>query len=220
MNNKMKKIFIVTVLTAVFSAGVFADIVIAPNLGYAHNYWWLTEESRVHGVAAYKIDTTTSVSAFTFGVDMMFSNKKNGFSFFFNNQFSFPGRFYTKENIINGTGSTKTEKKTKGYIKRKNTVLWDTALLLGHRFKINKAILSMGVGLGLGIGGGNREKDIAFSLNVGTTMHFSLDYLFTKRHGLHIAASDTVGRELSNAFVPKNSWINRFQFKMGPTFNF
>lgn len=220
MNNKMKKIFITMFFTAVFSAGAFADIILAPNLGYGHNYWWLTEESRLQGESDYKIDTSTSVSAFTFGVDMMFSNQKNGFSFFFNNQFSLPGRFYFKQFVDSSNGSTRTKTTTKGYIKRKNTVLWDTALLLGHRFKINKAILAFGIGIGLGIGGGSREKEVAFSLNLGTTTHLSLDYLFTKKYGLHIVIADTVGREISNAFVPKNSWINRFQLKFGPAFKF
>lgn len=94
MNNKTKKLIVALLLAVAFLAPTFADIVIAPNLGYMHNYWWLSEEARIGSKASYLMDTSYSASAFTMGADMMFSHKRTGVSLFFNNQLSFPGDFY------------------------------------------------------------------------------------------------------------------------------
>ena len=218
MSKTVKKMVIVSLLTLAFAVQGFSEAVIAPSLGYAHSYWWLKEESRVKSKADYSIDTTYSTNAFIMGVDMMFTAKRSGFSFFFNNYVAFPGKFYyTNIEKDNKTGEVKP---TKGYLAKRSVFLWDVSLLIGHRFKINQAILALGVGLGFGLGGGNNGKSVDFTMNIGTTMHFSFDYIFTKKIGLHVSMSDTIGREISNAFAPRNSWMNHFQFKVGPAFKF
>lgn len=218
----VKKMVIAAVFTVAVSAVSFAEIIIAPVLGYGHNNWQLTEESRIGSSLNYKIETSQNVPSFILGFDMMLAGRKTGLSVFFNNMvsFAFPkGVFYYNKEENRLLNKVSVYKGPRGDVN--NLILFDTSILLGHRFKFgSKAIVAVGIGLGFGLGGANYGKNVSFSLNVGTSMHVTFDYMFTKTIGLHVAVTDTIGRELSNVLVPVNAWVNRFQVKVGPAFKF
>ena len=150
------------------------------------------------------------ITMLTVGFDMQFIAHGNGFTFFWNNEFSIAQRFTAFEKFyfekkLTNLDKDKVTKETEKYYEAKKVMLVSTELLLGGTFRREDALnINFGVGIkasvtpstiGMIKGLFNQQIPesavIAVIPAVGGT--FGMAYYFNETVGLSLSVSDFVG---------------------------
>lgn len=242
----MKK-FTVMLLLAIMPAMMFSEVVFMPRIGFDIHKG--IKNQMLDGLLKKLINSTINsgkkqgetptyieddniphstplLTMFTVGLDMQFIHHGNGFTFFWNNEFSYSANFkaYEKFNYLHDAlpGESSLTKTTGEYKEPQKIMLYSTELLMGGTFRREEAFnIHFGIGLKISMTpgtlkllkpafSGNRDA-IPTELTVlaipalGGTFGFT--YYFNEVVGLSLSINEFVGFGgfLSARVVDKNS---------------
>jgi len=156
-------------------------------------------------------NSKTLAPMFTIGFDMQFISHASGFTFFFNNEFSYTPKFmaYERFNYAEGAfGGKNFEKEAGNFNEKQNIMLYSFELLMGGTFRRENAFnIHFGIGLKVGLTPGTIKLAIdAFTKGRDaipdqvTTMvvpafggTFGFTYYFTDVVGLSVSVNEFLG---------------------------
>ncbi len=234
----MKKISLICLCILLVSVNCFAEFVISPKIGYS-NIFSLNPGETQNLTFFHK----NSLNTFAVSADMGYIGNK-GFTFLFNNNFSFLGSI-NKKMTFNNADIDINFKKIKG-------AYWNGELLLGYTFKQPMVYCTLATGFGAGTALNMSPESVEFngnsvnikdffsieSFNAGLALHISAAYYFTKNIGISFSLTDTLGFGIFNYLIRvKNAgaiysvigdnnlngsggFSNVFYLKVGPVFKF